>query len=71
MQLINVSFRGSLYQDLKYAGFGSKSHWQSEDYITKPLHSINIKKNSLLNKILPNHKQLMVNYFHHKAVKVL
>ena len=71
MQLINASFRGSLYQDLKYTGFGSKLHWQSEDSITKPFHSVNIEKNSLLNKILPNHEQLMVNSFHHKAVKVL
>ena len=29
MQLINLSIRGSLYQDLEYAEFGSKSHWQS------------------------------------------
>ena len=71
MQLINVSFGGSLYQDLKYAGLDSKSHRQSEDSITKPFHSINIKKNSLLNKILPNHQQLMVNSFHHQAVKDL
>ena len=71
MQLINVSFGGSLYQDLKYAGLGSKSHRQSEDSITKPFHSINIEKNSLLNKILPNHEQIMVNSFHHQAVKDL
>ena len=44
MQLINVSFGGSLYQDLKYAGLDSKSHRQSEDSITKPFHSINIEK---------------------------
>ena len=71
MQLINVSFGGSLYQDLKYAGLDSKSHRQSEDSITKPFHSINIEKNSLLNKILPNHEQIMVNSFHHQAVKEL
>jgi putative glutamine amidotransferase len=71
MQLINVSFGGTLYQDLKYAGLDSKSHRQSDDSITKPFHSINVEKNSLLSKIFPNKDKLMVNSFHHQAVKDL
>ena len=39
MQLINVAFGGTIYQDLKYAGLESKSHRQSEETITTPFHS--------------------------------
>ena len=45
MQLINVSFGGTLYQDVKYAGLDSKSHRQSDETITKPVHSINVVEN--------------------------
>ena len=71
MQLINVSYGGTLYQDIKYAGLDSKSHRQSEESITKPFHSINIEKNSLLGKIFDNKEKLMVNSYHHQAVKDL
>ena len=71
MQLINVSFGGTLYQDLKYAGLDSKSHKQSKETIIKTFHSINLEKNSLLSKILPNKDKLMVNSYHHQAVKDL
>ena len=71
MQMINVYFGGTLYQDLKYAGLGSKSHRQSDETITKPVHSINVVENSLLSKMFPNKDKLMVNSFHHQAVKDL
>ena len=71
MQLINVAFGGTIYQDLKYAGLDSKSHRQSEDTITDTFHSINVEKNSLLAKLIPNKEKLNVNSYHHQAVKDL
>jgi len=71
MQLINVSYGGTLYQDIKYAGLDSKSHRQSDESITKPFHSINLEKNSLLGKIFDNKEKIMVNSYHHQAVKDL
>ena len=71
MQLITVSYGGTLYQDIKYAGLDSKSHRQSDESITKPFHSINLEKNTLLGKIFDNKEKLMVNSYHHQAVKDL
>ena len=71
MQMINVSFGGTMYQDLKYAGLDSKSHRQSEETITTTFHSINVEKNSLLSKLIPNKEKLNVNSYHHQAVKKL
>ena len=71
MQMINVYFGGTLYQDLKYAGLGSKSHRQKDETITEPFHSINIEKNSLLGKMIPDKDKLDVNSYHHQAIKDL
>jgi putative glutamine amidotransferase len=71
MQLINVAFGGTIYQDLKYAGLESKSHRQSEETITTPFHSINVEKDSLLGKLIPNKEKLNVNSYHHQAIKAL
>ena len=71
MQMINVSYGGTLYQDLKYAGIGSKSHRQTEESITTAFHSINLEKNSLLAKIFPDKERINVNSYHHQAVKNL
>ena len=70
MQLINVSFGGTIYQDLKYAGLDSKSHRQSEETITSPFHSINVEKEGLLAKLIPNKEKLNVNSYHHQAQAV-
>lgn len=71
MQMINVYFGGTLYQDLKYAGLDSKSHRQKDETITEAFHSINVEKNSLLGKIIPDKEKLNVNSYHHQAVKDL
>ena len=52
MQMINVYFGGTLYQDLKYAGVDGKLHKQTKETITETFHSINVEKNSLLGKII-------------------
>ena len=71
MQLINVSFGGSLYQDLKYAGLDSNSHKQNANTICNHKHSVIVEKNSLLSKIIPGKEKLLVNSYHHQAVKDL
>ena len=71
MQLLNVSFGGTIYQDLKYAGLDSKSHRQSEETITTPFHPIIVEKDGLLSKIIPNKEKLNVNSYHHQAIKDL
>lgn len=70
MQIINVCFGGTLYQDLKYAGLDSDSHRQDFN-ACEYKHTINVEKNSLLSKLFPNNETLYVNSFHHQAVKDL
>ena len=71
MQIINIAFGGTLYQDLKYAGLESNSHRQKADTICNHKHSINVVKNSLLSKIIPEKEKILVNSFHHQAIKDL
>ena len=56
---------------MKYAGLDSKSHRQSEETITSTFHSINVEKEGLLSKLIPNKEKLNVNSYHHQAVKDL
>ena len=35
------------------------------------MHTVNVEKNSLLSKIIPNKEKLKVNSYHHQAVKDL
>ena len=69
IQILNVAYGGTLYQDLKYAGLDSNSHRQEAKTICYYKHTINVEKNSLLSKIIPNKEVLYVNSFHHQAVK--
>lgn len=65
MQMINVAFGGTLYQDLheeaKRAG-----HWQTEDY-SKPTHHVTIREGSKLAGIL-GLKEAFVNSMHHQGI---
>lgn len=71
MQILNVAYGGTLYQDLKYAGLASDSHRQKENTMTNYKHAIYLEKNSLLGKLIPNKEKLYVNSYHHQAVKDL
>ena len=68
IQVINVAFGGSLYQDLpsQLAGLTEK-HSQKEPSEVGT-HKIIINRNSALAAILPE-AEYMVNSFHHQAVK--
>ncbi len=67
LQLLNVYFGGTLYQDLKSFGF-KKEHSQKKES-TKPTHSVNILENSFLSQFLP--AKIRVNSFHHQGIKKL
>ena len=54
IQILNVAYGGTLYQDLKYAGLDSDSHRQKANDICNHKHTVNVEKNSLLSKLIPN-----------------
>lgn len=66
MQMINVAFGGTLYQDLgeqaKCAG-----HWQTEDY-SKPTHHVRIERDTLLHRVI-GMEEVHVNSMHHQGIR--
>lgn len=69
MQLLNIYFGGTLFQDLSY----NKESFINHNQKTKPYiatHSININNNTFIRKI-SNSNIEMVNSFHHQAIKNL
>jgi len=68
-QLVNIYCGGSLYQDIPTEIKTDINHKQSDDGTT-PIHSVDIKRDTpLFNLIKSDH--MMVNSFHHQAVKKL
>ncbi len=67
LQLLNVYFGGSLYQDLSQTTSQIK-HRQSPTPQDIPTHHITVKKGSSLD-FLP--EKYLVNSFHHQVIKVL
>lgn len=65
MQLINSVYGGSLYQDLKTAGFNLNHN--NPQNIKDGTHSIAIEKDSILFDIFGEKE--IVNSYHHQAVK--
>ena len=68
-QLINVHFGGTLYQDICSQATSAKDHEQKSDP-RKTSHTVNIEKNSRLERIVKK-RSLRVNSTHHQAVKEL
>lgn len=66
MQVMNVVFGGSLYQDLSHADNSYIKHNQGHSR-SVPTHSINIEKGTFINEIYGS--KTRVNSFHHQAVK--
>jgi putative glutamine amidotransferase len=66
MQLINVAFGGSLYQDISLFGPTSIKHVQ-ESEMTKQTHLVQIKASSRLATFLP--EDYSVNSYHHQTIK--
>ncbi|KAF1305132.1 gamma-glutamyl-gamma-aminobutyrate hydrolase family protein [Enterococcus saccharolyticus] len=65
MQLLNVAFDGTLYQDLSAYPNETLPHVQHES-MAKVSHEVTIEKNSHLGNFLPEHYQ--VNSFHHQTI---
>lgn len=69
MQLLNVAYGGSLYQDISMCSAEHVEHRQKAKR-SEPTHTIEIVKETLLHKIL-SADSLVTNSFHHQAVKRL
>lgn len=68
LQVINVAFGGSLFQDLSLKSGSKFSHWQKAKKDT-PTHSIEIKPGTRMFNLLGNNA--VVNSYHHQAIKDL
>lgn len=68
IQVINVAFGGTLYQDVKLAGNKIMQHTQKEKR-SYPIHSIQIQEKSFLEGSLG--KTFYVNSFHHQSIDKL
>ncbi len=66
IQMINVYFKGTLYQDLSYANKDVLKHSQEEKRENYS-HTIKIEKDSFLYDIFKD--KTNVNSFHHQAIK--
>ena len=65
MQLLNVAFNGTLYQDLSLHPFETIEHVQ-KGHMDQPTHQVTIDEDSLLGQFLPT--DYAVNSFHHQAI---
>lgn len=68
MQMMNVAFGGSLYQDLDEQT-SRKGHWQKEDY-SQPTHKVSIVNGTKLHSIL-GVDEVDVNSMHHQGIREL
>jgi putative glutamine amidotransferase len=67
MQLLNVAFGGTLYQDLSLTEKPTIKHEQSPTPFRFPTHAITLEADSSLGKLLGT--TYRVNSFHHQAIK--
>ncbi|MBT29160.1 MAG: peptidase C26 [Thalassobius sp.] len=70
LQLLNVYFGGSLYQDIETQFKTNVEHRNAKNYDTIA-HEIIMPDDSYLNNIYPNSDKLFVNTIHHQAIKDL
>lgn len=71
LQVINVFFGGSLYQNLHHDVSGTFEHSQPKEDIEKLFHSVTIAQQSFLSRIFPDTEEIIVNSFHNQSVKKL
>jgi len=69
LQLINVAFGGTLYQDIDSALPSAIQHYQMAKP-DEPHHTVALKPNTKLLKILGD-RTILTNSFHHQAIKDL
>ena len=69
MQILNVAYGGTLYQDITHApGERVKHRQKAKRY--EPTHSVDVIQGTLLSRIV-NAETLATNSFHHQAIKQL
>lgn len=68
LQVLNVLFGGSLYQDIPSQVEGAMQHAQNSSRHEK-VHAVTVLKETTLHSIVG--EQLMTNSFHHQSVKAL
>lgn len=70
MQLMNVYFGGSLYQDTLTQKPGAEEHRSAEQYDTI-MHPVRFEEGGFLQKLYADEKSPVVNTVHHQSVKKL
>lgn len=70
MQIINVALWWTLYQDIAQQWITNKIHDQEHTTYKELSHQVTIKQKSFLFDIYKK-KELLVNSFHHQAIKTL
>jgi len=70
MQLINVAYGGTLYQDLEAAGVGSHAHRMADLY-DEHTHEVDFVPNGWLQSIYGETRSARVNSIHHQGVRQL
>ncbi len=70
LQLINVAFGGSLYQDISSQRAGALVHRDGEAY-DQHFHGLAIKPASRLAALLPEAGNAKINSIHHQGIKTL
>lgn len=68
LQLINVAFGGTLYQDIAAQAETARVHHDVDVY-DQHFHDIALVAGSALAKLYPSHASASVNSIHHQAVK--
>lgn len=69
IQLMNVAYGGTLYQDLPYEYPSETEHHMTAPY-DRAVHSVDLMENTPLQRLLQSH-QLLVNSYHHQAIQTL
>lgn len=69
LQLINVYFGGTLYQDISLRKESCKKHFQKKKQSSYAEHDIQIQKDSWISSFLE--PDISVNSYHHQSVKKL
>ncbi|QNQ81234.1 gamma-glutamyl-gamma-aminobutyrate hydrolase family protein [Lactobacillus sp. PV034] len=67
MQILNVAFGGSLFQDIYGQNSGAGIQHLQASNLSQPSHHVNVTPESHLAQIIGNHPY--VNSYHHQAIK--
>lgn len=71
LQLINVAFGGTLYQDIVTQRAGTQTHHHNPNAFDQHFHHIAFVPDTGLARLYPGVRSVRVNSIHHQAVKVL